>query len=143
MPQPARHALREREAEGRDSDHDFGTELRHLGGKHVGDRVEYTEAGLIGDQRRDRPRAVSRQHPYGQEQMAAVGQPRRVACLVAGRGEDRVVGPQEVLPEIMRGRGSGHQEWAPPFGAVGVTPQALLLDVEEALVDEFVDAEGA
>ena len=133
MPQPARHALCERQAQGRDSDHDFGVELRHLGGKHVGDRVEYAEAGLIGDQGRDRPRAVSRQHPYGQEQMAAVGQPRRVAGLVAGRGEDRGVGPQEVLPEIMRGRGD----------AGGVTRQALLLDVEEALVDEFVDAEGA
>ena len=115
MPQPARQALCEREAEGRDSYHDFGAELRHLRGKHVGDRVEYAEAGLIGDQGRDRPRAVSRQHPDRKEQMAAVGQPRRVAGLVAGRSEDRVVGPQEVLPEIMRGRGRGHQERAPPF----------------------------
>jgi len=82
MPQPARQALCEREAEGRDSYHDFGAELRHLRGKHVGDRVEYAEAGLIGDQGRDRPRAVSRQHPDRKEQMAAVGQPRRVAGRV-------------------------------------------------------------
>jgi hypothetical protein len=32
---------------------------------------------------------------------------------------------------------------APPGRHCGVTRQALLLDVKEALVDEFVDAEGA
>jgi hypothetical protein len=36
-----------------------------------------------------------------------------------------------------RATGSG------PLGDTGVTRQALLLDVKEALVDEFVDAERA
>ena len=58
-------------------------------------------------------------------------------------------------PVTKRGR-SAHTPWTraervPPRrspgvaceAALGVTCQALLLDVKEALVDEFVDAEGA
>ena len=37
---------------------------------------------------------------------------------------------------------AGHRE-RPAVRRWGVTRQALLLDVKEALVDEFVDAEGA
>jgi hypothetical protein len=39
-------------------------------------------------------------------------------------------------------RTAGHRYW-PAVRHQGVTRQALLLDVEQALVDEFVDAEGA
>jgi hypothetical protein len=57
------------------------------------------------------------------------------------------------IPITKRGR-STHAPWTrgvPPRGPPewaagrhqGVTRQALILDVKEALVDEFVDAEGA
>jgi hypothetical protein len=39
-------------------------------------------------------------------------------------------------------RPAGQREW-PAGRHQGVTRQALILDVKEALVDEFVDAEGA
>ena len=51
--------------------------------------------------------------------------------------------PQRAVDASRAGAPPGHRASGPPGRHWGVTRQALLLDVKEALVDEFVDAEGA
>ena len=59
------------------------------------------------------------------------GRLRSVAAVCTRRGRE---------PSVCRT--ARHREWL-AVRHWGVTRQALLLDVKEALVDEFVDAEGA